>query len=99
MKYLKDINPEKLTQLKERLVTPLSSKGPVPEPHFHGVQEFYKNFVLYSFNPMFYAHLEDCLIHEILELNDIQFTASDIGDSGNFHVKLINFSISKIFII
>lgn len=81
LKSLKDINPEKLTQLKERLVTPLSSKGPVPEPTFQGVQEFYKNFILYSFNPMFYAHLEDCLIHEILELNDMQFTAIEIGDS------------------
>ncbi|XP_033222064.1 codanin-1 isoform X2 [Belonocnema kinseyi] len=81
LKSLKGFNPEKLTQLKERLVTPLSSKGPVPEPTFSGVQEFYKNFILFAFNPMFYAHLEDCLIHEIMDLNEAQFTGSDIEDS------------------
>ena len=67
-------------------MTPLSSKGPVPEPSFPGAQEFYKNFILYAFNPMFYAHLEDCLIHEIMELNDAQFAGSDIEDTGNFEI-------------
>ncbi|XP_046742767.1 codanin-1 isoform X3 [Diprion similis] len=81
LKSLKHFDPEKLTRLRERLVTPLSSKGPVPPPSFPGVQEFYKDFILHAANPMFYAHLQDCLVHEIMELNDTQFTGSEIEDT------------------
>lgn len=79
---LKHVDPEKLTRLRERLVTPLSSQGPVPPPSFPGVQEFYKDFITHASNPMFYAHLQDCLVHEIMELNDTQFTGSEIEDTG-----------------
>ncbi|XP_012280996.1 uncharacterized protein LOC105700032 [Orussus abietinus] len=81
LKSLKHLNPEKLTQLRERLVTPMSSKGPVPRPSFPGVQEFFKDFILHAFNPIFYVHLENCLVHEIIELNDTQFAESDIADT------------------
>ncbi|XP_046616913.1 codanin-1 [Neodiprion virginianus] len=81
LKSLKHVDPEKLTRLRERLVTPLSSKGPVPPPSFPGVQEFYKDFILHAANPMFYAHLQDCLVHEIMELNDTQFMGSEIEDT------------------
>lgn len=82
LKVLKHINPEKLNQLQKRLVTPQPSKDQIMEPSFPGVQEFFKDFILFAFNPIFYAHLENCLVHEIMELNDTQFSGSEIEDSG-----------------
>lgn len=76
------MDPAKLKQLQNRLVKPQSSKGPVPLPSFPGVQEFYKSFIFYAYDPMFYKHLENCFIHEILELNDAQFVADEIENTG-----------------
>lgn len=81
-KYLKDMDPEKLKQLKERLVTPVTSLGPVPQPEFLGIQEFYRDFILASSNPKFNVILEHCFIQEIMELNETQFTCSDIDTKG-----------------
>ncbi|XP_006625046.1 codanin-1 [Apis dorsata] len=81
LKALKHENPKKLNQLQKRLVTPQPSKNQVTEPSFPGVQEFFKDFILFAFNPIFYVHLENCLIHEIMELNDTQFNNSEIEDS------------------
>nr|XP_031827227.1 codanin-1 isoform X1 [Nomia melanderi]XP_031827228.1 codanin-1 isoform X1 [Nomia melanderi]XP_031827229.1 codanin-1 isoform X1 [Nomia melanderi]XP_031827230.1 codanin-1 isoform X1 [Nomia melanderi] len=81
LKALKHVNPQKLNQLQKRLVTPQPSKNQVMEPSFPGVQEFFKDFILFAFNPIFYVHLENCLIHEIMELNDTQFSGSEIEDS------------------
>ncbi|XP_011502578.1 PREDICTED: codanin-1 [Ceratosolen solmsi marchali] len=78
VKNLKDSNPEKLTKLSRKLVTPLSQSSPVPLPSFTGTQEFYKDFILYSSHPMFYTYLENTFIHEIMELNDSHFVGSDI---------------------
>ncbi|XP_066596391.1 codanin-1 [Prorops nasuta] len=83
LKALKDVNPEKLTQLRKRLVTPLPSSPEALEPSFPGIQEFFRNFVVHAFNPLFYVHLENCLVYEILELNDTQFAGSEIEDSEN----------------
>ncbi|CAG5103097.1 Similar to Cdan1: Codanin-1 (Mus musculus) [Cotesia congregata] len=83
LKYLKDLDPEKLKQLKERLVTPTSSKGPVPEPEFLGVQEFYRDFISASFNPKFNVILQNCFVQEIIELNETQFACSDIDTKEN----------------
>lgn len=82
LKTLKNVNPKKLDQLQKRLVTPQPSKNQITEPSFPGVQEFFKDFILFAFNPIFYVHLENCLIHEIMELNDTQFNNSEIEDSG-----------------
>lgn len=79
LKTLKDVNPEKLTQLKERLIAPKLKDGPVPLPSFPGNQEFFRDFILYAFNPVFYACLEDHFIHEILELNDSHVSESDFS--------------------
>ncbi|XP_068987367.1 codanin-1 isoform X1 [Bombus flavifrons] len=81
LKTLKNVNPKKLDQLQKRLVTPQPSKNQITEPSFPGVQEFFKDFILFAFNPIFYVHLENCLIHEIMELNDTQFNNSEIEDS------------------
>ncbi|KOC68849.1 Codanin-1 [Habropoda laboriosa] len=81
LKTLKHVNPEKLNQLHKRLVTPQLSKNQIMGPSFPGVQEFFKNFILFAFNPIFYIHLENCLVHEIMELNDTQFNSSEIEDS------------------
>lgn len=78
LKSLKDLNPEKLKQLQERLVTPITSMGPVPRPGFPGIQEFYRDFLLTSSNPKFNTILENCLIQEISELNETQFSCSDL---------------------
>lgn len=82
LKTLKNVNPKKLDQLQKRLVTPQPSKNQITKPSFPGVQEFFKDFILFAFNPIFYVHLENCLIHEIMELNDTQFNNSEIEDSG-----------------
>lgn len=81
LKTLKCVNPKKLDQLQKRLITPQPSKNQVTEPSFSGVQEFFKDFILFAFNPVFYVHLENCLVHEIMELNDTQFNSSEIEDS------------------
>lgn len=81
LKALKHVNPEKLTQLSKRFVTPLPSQSQSVGPSFPGMQEFFKDFILHAFNPMFYTHLENCFVHEILELNDTQFANSEIEDS------------------
>ncbi|KZC08720.1 PREDICTED: codanin-1 [Dufourea novaeangliae] len=81
LKALKHVNPKKLNQLQKRLVTPQPSTNQIMEPSFPGVQEFFKDFILCAFNPIFYIHLENCLVHEIMELNDTQFTGSEIEDS------------------
>ncbi|XP_069684615.1 codanin-1 isoform X3 [Periplaneta americana] len=78
---LKEVNPDKLSRLRERLVTPIPSGGPCPLPTFPGQQEFYRNFILHSSHPMFLQHLTDSLISEILDLNDTDFTASDLEDT------------------
>lgn len=82
LKSLKHLNPEKLMQLKERLVTPLSSTGPVPQPVFPGVQEFYKEFILVASDWKFFTILEMNLIREIVELNEVQFAVSEIEGTG-----------------
>ncbi|CAK9815252.1 CDAN1 [Anthophora quadrimaculata] len=81
LKALKHVNPKKLDQLQKRLVTPQPSKNQVMGPSFPGVQEFFKDFILFAFNPIFYIHLENCLVYEIMELNDTQFNSSEIEDS------------------
>ncbi|XP_043668252.1 codanin-1 [Vespula pensylvanica] len=81
LKTLKHVNPQKLTQLRKRLVTPLSSQNNVYGPSFPGTQEFFRDFILHAFNPIFYTHLENCLVHEITELNKTQFIGSEIEDS------------------
>ncbi|CAL7952462.1 unnamed protein product [Xylocopa violacea] len=81
LKVLKHVNPKKLNQLEKRLVTPQPSTKHIMGPSFPGVQEFFKDFILFAFNPIFYIHLENCLIHEIMELNDTQFNNSEIEDS------------------
>lgn len=82
LKALKHVNPEKLTQLSKRFVTPLPSQSHNVGPSFPGIQEFFKDFILYAFNPIFYSHLENCFVYEIMELNDSQFANSEIEDSG-----------------
>ncbi|XP_012525392.1 codanin-1-like isoform X2 [Monomorium pharaonis] len=81
LKALKHVNPEKLTQLSKRFVTPLPSQNQSIGPSFPGTQEFFKDFILHAFNPIFYTHLENCFVHEIMELNDTQFANSEIEDS------------------
>ncbi|XP_032667198.1 codanin-1 isoform X1 [Odontomachus brunneus] len=81
LKALKHVNPEKLTQLSKRFVTPLPSQSHNVGPSFPGIQEFFKDFILHAFNPIFYSHLENCFVHEIMELNDNQFANSEIEDS------------------
>lgn len=88
LKSLKHVNPEKLTQLSKRFVTPLPSQSQILGPSFPGMQEFFKDFILHAFHPIFYTHLENCFIHEIIELNDTQFANSEIEDSGMFFIIL-----------
>lgn len=84
LKALKHVNPEKLTQLSKRFVTPMPSQSQAVGPIFPGMQEFFKDFILHAFNPIFYKHLENCFVHEITELNSSQFANSEIEDSGAF---------------
>lgn len=85
---LKALKPEKLTQLSERFVRPsLTTNGPVPMPSFPSSQEFFKDFILHANNPVFYTHLENCLVYEILESNDTQFTNSEIEDGGKSQIR------------
>lgn len=89
LKALKHVNPEKLTQLSKRFVTPLPSQSQSVGPSFPGMQEFFKDFILHAFNPIFYTHLENYFVHEIMELNDTQFANSEIEDSGIVFIILM----------
>lgn len=100
LKALKHVNPEKLTQLSKRFVTPLPSQSQSIGPSFPATQEFFKDFILHAFNPIFYTHLENYFVHEIMELNDTQFANSEIEDSGTFFIifnDLITYILFKIF--
>ncbi|XP_029678867.1 codanin-1 [Formica exsecta] len=81
LKSLKHVNPEKLTQLSKRFITPLPSQSQILGPSFPGMQEFFKDFILHAVHPIFYTHLENCFIYEIIELNNTQFANSEIEDS------------------
>lgn len=91
LKALKHVNPERLTQLSKRFVTPLPSQNQNVSPSFPGMQEFFKDFILHAFNPIFYIHLENCFVCEIMELNDTQFGNSEIEDSGTLSSNNIYF--------
>jgi hypothetical protein len=80
---LKEVHPEKLSRLHERLVTPIQSGGYCPLPSFPGQQEFYHDFILHSSHPTFLQHLADSLASEILVLNETSFVASDLEDTGS----------------
>jgi codanin-1 len=80
---LKEVHPEKLSRLHERLITPVQSGGPCPQPSFPGQQEFYHDFILHSSHPGFLQHLADSLASEILTLNETSFMASDLEDTGS----------------
>ncbi|XP_023724523.1 codanin-1 isoform X3 [Cryptotermes secundus] len=80
LSILKDVHPEKLSRLHERLVNPVQSGGPCPLPSFPGHQEFYHDFILHSSNPAFLQHLADSLASQILALNETTFVASDLED-------------------
>lgn len=82
LKTLKHLNIEKLTQLTERLVRPLTSHGPVPVPAFYGKEEFFRDFIVYANNHVFYQYLQNCLVHEITELNLVQFINNEMENEG-----------------
>jgi hypothetical protein len=79
---LKEVHPEKLSRLHERLVTPVQYGGPCPLLSFPGQQEFYHDFILHCSHHSFLQHLADSLASEILALNETSFTASDLEDKG-----------------
>jgi len=79
---LKEVHPEKLSRLHERLVTPVQCVGSCPLPSFPGQQEFYHDFILHCGHHSFLQHLADGLASEILALNETNFMASDMEDKG-----------------
>jgi hypothetical protein len=79
---LKEVHPEKLSRLHERLVTPVQCVGSCPLPSFPGQQEFYHDFLLHCGHHSFLQHLADSLASEILALNETSFVASDMEDKG-----------------
>lgn len=83
---LKEVHPEKLSRLHERLVTPVQSVGSCPLPSFPGQQEFYHDFILHCSHHYFLQHLADSLASEILALNETGFVASDLEDKGRHFV-------------
>ncbi|XP_056639601.1 codanin-1 [Diorhabda sublineata] len=76
-----NIDPGKLSRLKNRLVTKQSSNGLNSLPHFFGYQEFYKEFILISANHNFNVHLRDAFIAEIIELNAATFDLAGLEES------------------
>ena len=79
---LKEVHPEKLSRLHERLVTPVQCVGSCLLPSFPGQQEFYHDFILHCSHHSFLQHLADSLASEILALNATSFVASDMEDKG-----------------
>ena len=84
MDILKEVHPDKLSRLRERLVTPIQSTTS-SKPTFPGHQEFYRDFIMHSQNPTFVQHLSDSLAAEICSLNDTDFSPSELEDAGMFN--------------
>ncbi|XP_050315737.1 codanin-1 [Anthonomus grandis grandis] len=78
-----DIDADKLKRLTNRLVTKQSSNGINSLPVFSGYQEFFKDFIIVSSNPLFNRHICDSFTSEIIELNDIKFSTAELEDKGN----------------
>lgn len=88
-----NINAEKLSRLTNRLVSKKSTGGPSPEPSFPGKQEFYKEFIVVCESPKFHRHLIDCLVAEILLLDDTaQWTLDADETSMSFFFIISNIS-------
>ena len=94
-KSLKDLNPDKLKQLKGRFVTPLTSTGPVPQPKFLGVQELYQKFIENALRTGFYTILEMNLIHDIIELNETKFVNSEIEGTGKYNQNSVQHKVNN----
>ncbi|CAH0548798.1 unnamed protein product [Brassicogethes aeneus] len=74
---LPNLDAEKFSRLKSRLVTKQNSNGLNSLPFFSGHQEFYKEFIVTGGHHTFNKHLGDSLITEILELNSSKFDGID----------------------
>lgn len=78
---LANINAEKLSRLRNRLISRKSTGGPSPEPSFPGKQEFYKKFIVVCDSAKFHRHLIDSLSDEILQLDDT-YWLSEADETG-----------------
>lgn len=78
---LPNVDAEKLTRLKNRLVNK-QSNGLNSAPSFMGYEEFFKEFISVSSNYVFNRHLTDIFIAEISELNSSTFITNDYEDPG-----------------
>ncbi|CAH1977790.1 unnamed protein product [Acanthoscelides obtectus] len=76
-----NIDADKLSRLKNRLITKQPSSGLNSPPLFTGYQEFYKDFIVVAANHVFDKHLSDMFISEIVELNETKFMCTGIEQS------------------
>ncbi|GLV38328.1 discs lost [Carabus blaptoides fortunei] len=79
-KQLPNVDAEKLTRLENRLTSKRNTSAFLSEP-FPGNEEFYKEFIATTNSNTFHTHLKDCLVVEILQLDDSEFWPSEIEDT------------------
>lgn len=84
---LPHVDAEKLNRLENRLTSKRSTGGLRAEPTFPGNEEFYKDFIATTNSHIFHRHLRDCLVAEILQLEESDFWASEIEDTGIYLIK------------
>uniref|UniRef100_T1J5Z9 Codanin-1 C-terminal domain-containing protein n=1 Tax=Strigamia maritima TaxID=126957 RepID=T1J5Z9_STRMM len=73
-------DPEKIKRLQKRLITPARFGGPSPPPAFPGVQEFFRDFIVFAGCSMFNCHLVDVMVSQIYELNNTDFSFPENDD-------------------
>ncbi|KAJ8956313.1 hypothetical protein NQ318_015050 [Aromia moschata] len=80
---LANVDADKLSRLRSRLVTKQASSGVNRLPAFTGHQEFYRDFIIVAGSYAFNRHLCDALITEIVELNSAGFCCTNLDDSDD----------------
>lgn len=78
---LSNVDKDKIDRLKNRLMKK-QTNGLNTTPDFCGYQEFFRDFIVSSNNPIFLRHLCNVFISEITELNATTFDILDAESNG-----------------
>lgn len=83
------VDADKLRRLTNRLVTKDATNGINSSPTFGGYQEFFKDFIVIASNYSFNRHLCDCFIFDIIDLNEMKFSGTDLEEEGRSGLEVV----------
>lgn len=79
------------------MVTKDATNGINSSPTFGGYQEFFKDFIVIASNYSFNRHLCDCFIFDIIDLNEMKFSGTDLEEEGRSGLE-VAFWVNYVFI-